>query len=325
MEFCPLGASAIEVSRIGLGTWPLGGSVVLAGRPTGYGTVPESEAVRTIRRAVELGIRFFDTADTYGLGRAEKLLGAALADRRGEAFVATKAGWIPDGSDQWTPDLSPEHLVAAAERSRRRLGVDTIDLFQLHRVPEAGPETERALDALEELKTRGVIRLAGASAGHDVAGGRRLLKTGRLDALQVHYNLLHQAAAPLLDEARAAGVGVIASTPLAYGFLAGRYARATRFSPDDWRSRLTGEEIAARVERVHDLRFLARNGERTLLQAAIRFVLSHPAVTVAIPGCRRVEQVDEIAGTFASPPLSDIEIARARDTLRTKGRVPAGS
>jgi aryl-alcohol dehydrogenase-like predicted oxidoreductase len=297
--------------------------VQLAGQPTGYGRVSESEAVRAIRRALELGINFFDTADSYGIGRAERLLGKALADRRDQVLVATKAGWVPDGAEKWMPDVSPDHLRAAAERSRRRIGVDCLDLFQLHRVPEPGAETEQALDALEELKTRGVIRLGGVSVTHDVDGGRRMLRTGRIDVLQVHYNLLHQGSAALLDEAFAAGVGVVVSSPLAYGFLTGRYTRATTFADDDWRSRLTGEEILARVGRVTELAFLTRDGGRSMLAAALQFVLAHPAVTTAIPGARKLEQVEGLVAALDALPLSDIEAARAREVSRARARVAA--
>ena len=295
----------------------------LGGRPTGYGEVSESEAVRALQRAVEMGVSFFDTSDTYGLGRAERLLGKALAGRRGQVVIATKAGWVPDGMEGWLADVSADHVRAAAERSRRRLQVDVIDLFQLHGAPQPGSTTDEALDALDELKTRGVVRLIGASVGFDVDAGRRLLRTGRLDAIQVHYNLLHQGAAPLLEEARAAGVGVLVSSPLAYGFLSGRYTRATRFPDDDWRSQLTHEEVAARVERAAKVRFLAGEGTRTVLDAAILFVLAHPAVTAATPGFRNVEQVEGLVGALEAQGLSDIEIARARETARSRSRATA--
>ncbi|MGH2571188.1 MAG: aldo/keto reductase, partial [bacterium] len=265
-----------------------------------------------------------DTSDSYGLGRAERILGSALAARRGQAVIATKAGWVPDGSERWMKDLSADHLRAAAQRSRERLGVDRLDVFQLHAVPEEGAETAAALDALDELKAQGVVRLAGASVGADFEAGRRLVKSGRIDVLQVHYNLLQQgSAAELLDEAEAGGVGVIASLPLAHGFLAGGYTRATRFARSDWRSRLTPEEISARVERVDELRFL-RRGARSLAQAALQFVLAHPAVSTTIPGFRNEEQVEDLVGSLAVPALSDIEVARARELGREWSRpVPA--
>lgn len=321
MEYRPLGKAGPKVSRLGLGTWPLGGSVMLAGQPSGYGQVPDSEAVRALRHALDRGVNFFDTSDSYGLGRAERLLGRALSDRAGQVVIATKAGWVPDGSEKWVPDVSADHLRAACERSRRRLQIDTIDLFQLHRVPAEGAETDEALDALDELKTRGAIRLAGASAGLDTDGALRLVRTGRLDAVQVHYNLLHQGASALMDEAATRGLGVIVSTPLAWGFLAGRYTRGTRFATDDWRSRLTEDEIAARVERAERLRFLTGDGRRTYLAAALGFVLAHPSVTCAIPGFRDAEQVDGLLAALDAPPLSDIEVARARDGARSRQSV----
>jgi aryl-alcohol dehydrogenase-like predicted oxidoreductase len=273
--------------------------------------------VRGLERALDLGVSFFDASDSYGLGRAERILGDALAARRGQVVIATKAGWVPDGAERWTKDLSADHLRAAALRSRDRLGVDCIDVYQLHAIPDEGSETEEALDVLDELKERGVIRLAGASVGSEFDTGLRLVRTGRIQALQVHYNLLQQGAATeLLDEAAGRGVGVIASIPLAYGFLSGRYTRSTCFAKDDWRSRLTREEITARVARIEELRFLAPGGVRSLAQAALQFVLAHPAVSVTIPGFRNAEQVEDLVAALDVPPLSDIEVARARELGR---------
>ncbi|MEZ5066423.1 MAG: aldo/keto reductase [bacterium] len=303
----------LRVSEIGLGTWALGGSLRLGGAPTGYGDVPSSEGRRALERALDLGINFFDTSDTYGLGRAERLLGEVASKRRGQVVLATKAGWVPDGQERWLKDLSEDHLRAAVERSRTRLDTDVIDVFLLHAVPEAGDETSRALDVLDELRTAGRIHLRGASVAYDVEAGQRLLATDRLDVLEVHYNLLHSGAAPeLLDDARVRGVSVIASSPLAYGFLSGRYTRATTFAADDWRSRLTAEEIAARVERVAELRSVFTT-DAPLARIALQFVLAHPAVATAIPGFRRAEQVEELAEAASAPRLSDIEVARARE------------
>jgi aryl-alcohol dehydrogenase-like predicted oxidoreductase len=324
MEYRKLGRTGQRVSEVGLGTWPIGGSIVLGGAPTGYGEVPESEAVRAIRHGLERGVSFFDSADTYGLGRAERILGQAIAGRHGQVVVATKVGWVPDGAERWVADLSPEHLRAAAERSRRRLGVDVIDVLQLHPVPAEGDETEAALDALEAIRAAGICRLIGVSVGSDFAAGMRLLATDRVHVVQVHFNLLQQgAAAELLDEAQTRGAGVIASIPLAYGFLSGRYTRATVFPDDDWRSRLTPQERAARVERTTELRFLTGDGARTMVQCAVQFALSHPAVSTTIPGFKTPEQVEELVSAPDAPALSDIELARARDVARAHVRPAA--
>jgi aryl-alcohol dehydrogenase-like predicted oxidoreductase len=133
----------------------------------------------------------------------------------------------------------------------------------------------------------------------------------------VYYNLLQQGAAgELFDACRKRGVGVVAAIPLAYGFLAGRTTRGTVFASDDWRSRLTRDEIAARVGRVEELRFLTREGARTMVHAALQFVLAHPAVSTTIPGFRSPEQVEGIVSALEAEPLSDIEIARARELGR---------
>lgn len=324
MNYRRLGRADVSVSEVGLGTWPIGGSILLGGVPTGYGSVPESEAADAIRVGMDLGVSFLDAADSYGLGRAERILAKAVAGRRGQVVLATKVGWVPDGVERWVPDLSREHVVAAALRSRGRLGVDVLDVLQLHAIPGEGAETDEALDALDELKTRQVCRLTGASVGAAFADGLRLVRTGRLDVLQVHYNLLQQgAAAELLDEAHARGVGVVASIPLAYGFLGGRYTRATRFDSDDWRSRLSAEEVAARADRVAELRFLGADGARPLVHAALQFVLAHPAVSTTIPGFRNREQVEELVAAVDGARLSDIEVARARELGRPASRASA--
>ncbi len=303
--------------------WPAGGSIFLAGMPTGYGVVPETEAVRAVARALDLGVNFFDTSDSYGLGRSERVLGRAVGSRRGQVILATKAGFVPDGSERWLKDLSADHLRAAADRSRRRLAVDTIDVFQLHAVPDPGEETEEALDTLDELKRRGVIRAVGVSIAADYDAGVRLARTGRVDVLQVYYNLLQQGAELELFEAtQACGVGVVAAIPLAYGFLSGRYTSKTVFAKDDWRCRLTRDEVAARVERVEQLRFLTADGKRTLLEAALQFALAPAAVSTVIPGFRNPEQVEGLVHALAAPPLSDIEVARARELGGVRGTAP---
>jgi aryl-alcohol dehydrogenase-like predicted oxidoreductase len=319
MNYRKLGRSGTVVSEIGLGTWPIGGSIVLGDVPTGYGRVRDDDAVEAVRRGLDLGVTLVDTSDAYGLGRAERLLGRAVAGRRGQVVVATKIGWVPDGMERWIPDLSGDHLRAAAARSRARLGVDVIDVLQLHVVPAAGDETERALDALDELKMTELCRLTGVSVGADWEAGLRLARTGRVDVVQVHYSLLQQGAAQeLLDDALVRGVGVIASAPLAHGFLSGLRDAEAGFPDDDWRSRFSAEERGARVERVRELEFLGGAGRRTMVQAALQFVLAHPAVSSAIPGFRGAAQVEELATAQDAPRLSDIEVARARDLARAR-------
>jgi aryl-alcohol dehydrogenase-like predicted oxidoreductase len=161
--------------------------------------------------------------------------------------------------------------------------------------------------------------------GADVTAGLRILESGRIDVLQASFNLLQQnASADLFESCRKKKVGIISSIPFAYGFLSGRYTRNTVFSKDDWRSRLTREEVAARVSRVEDLRFLTADGTRPLIHAALQFVLGHPQISTTIPGFRSVEQVNGILEALESEPLSDIEFARARELGKIwQGTVPA--
>jgi aryl-alcohol dehydrogenase-like predicted oxidoreductase len=288
MKYRKLGATNLEVSEIGFGAWGIGGNQF----GNSYGPADDEESLRAITAAVDLGCTFFDTADVYGHGHSEELLGQALKSRRKEVILATKGG-----SDFYhnPPRLNftESHLQFAVEQSLKRLGTDYIDLYQLHNPPFSVIEGGRVFDPLEKLKAQGKIRYYGISI-HDPQEGLLAIKVGRPSAIQVVYNYLHRdAAEELFMRAIAEGVGIIAREPLANGFLTGKYTKDSVFPVGDIRHQWPSKYQAQLVNQIESFKKTVGESSKTLAQSAIRFVLAQPAVSTVIPGCKTTEQAQE--------------------------------
>jgi aryl-alcohol dehydrogenase-like predicted oxidoreductase len=312
-----LGRTGLSVHPIGFGGWAIGGNRF----GNSYGPTDDAECKRAVRRAHELGCNFFDTADVYGHGHSEELLGEALADIRQQVLLATKVGGnfynrdvnpllrgrIADALghplDQEPPDaplpithdttFTPRYVRFALERSLRRLRTDYVDLLQLHNPPIdliADPETYRVL---EDLKREGKIRFYGVSV-HPPDEGLAAIAVQRPDAIQLVYNLLRrEAEAAFLPAAHAADVGVIAREPLANGFLAGGYTRDSVWGQGDIRARMPRPYVAQLAALGARVRELAQQAGATAAQLALKFVLDNAAVSVVIVGMKTVAQVEE--------------------------------
>ena len=299
METRRLGQTDLEVSAIGLGCWGISGD---------WGAVERAQALATLTRAFELGVTFFDTADLYGRGRSEELVCEALGAHRREIVIATKGGMnFYDGERHL--DFRPEYIQFALEQSLKRLGTDYVDLYQLHN-PEASHLTDDLFALLERLRERGKIRHYGVSLNSRMEG-LAALADRQPASLQVIYNLLDQrAATEVFPWTSARGVGVIARVPLSSGRLTGKFTPAHAFAPGDHRRKRPPEWIAEGAAQAHRLSFLVRGG-RTLAQAALQFVLAHPAVSVTIPGAKSPRQVEENVSAIAAPPLTPVELLQA--------------
>jgi aryl-alcohol dehydrogenase-like predicted oxidoreductase len=304
MRARPFPASAFPASEIGLGCWQLGGS--------DWGAVDDASALAILAAAADSGINFFDTADVYGAGRSETLVGRFLREsRRKDLFVATKLGR--------TAALYPDHytetgLRAATEASLRRLGVDTLDLTQLHCVPAEILRRGEVFEWLRRLRAEGKIRAFGASV-ESVDEGLLCLREQGLASLQVIFNVFRQKpAATLLPQARDKGVAIIVRLPLASGVLSGRFTRETTFPASDHRhynrdgaafnvgETFAGLPFEKAVALADALKPLVPSGW-TLAQLAQRWILDHPAVTTVITGATRVEQVAANVSASTLPPL----------------------
>jgi aryl-alcohol dehydrogenase-like predicted oxidoreductase len=300
MKHRPLGSTGLTVSAIGFGGWGIGGRTTGS---TSYGDTDDSVSRRALARAFDRGITFFDTSPAYGDGRSERLIGEVFRGRRDRVVIATKAGY-----QSWTaaPDYSPAAIRTSVEGSLGRLAADHVDLLQLHNAPaallRARPEI---VGALRELLQQGKIRAWGLSAKSPEEGVAAVREFGA-GVVQVNLNLLDVRAvtAGLAAAALAAGAGLIARTPLCFGFLSGKVSAATRFSAGDHRAAWSGQQRArwqAGADMVFSKAVPASGADRT--HTALRFCLSVPAVASVIPGILTPDEAAFNAAAGDLPPL----------------------
>ncbi len=304
MRRVTLGATRLEVTPLAYGTWQFGGD---------WGPVDERAAIAAIQHARSLGINFFDTAQAYGFGRAERLLGAALAadlrSARESVVIATKGGLRMDG-DRLVRDASPASLRKGVEASLEALGTDYIDLYQVHWPDPQTPIRDTAA-ALAELVREGLIGHVGVS-NHTTAQIGQFAAVLPVETVQPPYHLFRRdIEAGLLPYAAAHHIGVLAYGPLAHGLLGGAITEATTFAAGDWRAHspaFTGAGFARNLEVVTALRAFAADRGATIAQLAVAWVLAHPAVQVAIVGARTPAHLAESLGAL-NLPLSQDELA----------------
>src|SRR6195952_233169 len=308
MEQRPLGRTGAEVSVVGLGTWQLGGD---------WGDVSEDDAADVLDAALDGGVTLLDTADVYGDGRSEVRIRQALAARGERPFVATKAGRRADPFEAAT--YTPENLRAWIDRSRRNLGVETLDLVQLHCPPPEVYSDQRVYDTLDALVEEEAIAAYGVSV-ETVAEGLTALQHPNVASLQVILNIFRRKPLEeLLPAAASAGVGILARVPLASGLLTGKYDESTTFPADDHRNfNRNGEafdvgETFAGVPfevGVAAAREVAEIGGDSVPTAAfaLRWVIDQPGVTTVIPGARNVTQVRGNVAAATLAPLTDSQL-----------------
>ncbi|HEY0411456.1 MAG TPA: aldo/keto reductase [Candidatus Dormibacteraeota bacterium] len=294
----PLGASGMDITRVGFGAWAIGG----AGWSFGWGAQDDDEAVAAIRAAVEHGINWIDTAAVYGLGHSEELVARALRDipDAGRPLVFTKCGlvWDPQHPDAAPRRVArPDSLRRELEDSLRRLGVEQIDLYQLHWPPEDGTPVEEYWAAMLDLERQGTIRAAGLS-NHGVELLERAEALGHVDSVQPPLSLIdRRAAADVIPWAAAHDTGVIVYSPMHSGLLTGAFdrSRAAALPPDDWRSRnpdFSGDRLERNLALVEALQPVADRHDVGVGAVAVAWALAWPGVTGAIVGARRPEQID---------------------------------
>jgi aryl-alcohol dehydrogenase-like predicted oxidoreductase len=307
MELRPLGRTGRRVSALGFGAWGIGGQMWIGAR--------DAESLRALHRAADLGVNLFDTALVYGSGHSEQLVGRFVRERREEVLVATKVPpldrvWPARAATPVTQVFPAAHVRASVEASLRHLGLERIDLLQLHVWRDEWLDQGDWREAIEELKRAGQVRSFGVSINdHQPESALRLVASGLADAVQVIYNIYDPTpAAQLFPACLAHGVGVLARVPLDEGALTGAITPDTVFPEGDFRNRyFRGErrrEVQARAEA---LRALLGPEAATLPELALRFCLSQDAVSTVIPGMRSVARVEDNArcgdGRRLSPEL----------------------
>jgi aryl-alcohol dehydrogenase-like predicted oxidoreductase len=323
MDKVTLGRSGLKVSPICFGTWELGGE---------WGTFDEKAATTAIRRARDLGINFFDTAQGYGFGASERLLGTALADdfrsNRDEVVVATKGGLRREG-DRLVRDASPAWLRKGVDASLDALGVDVIDLYQVH-WPDANTPFAETAGTLAELVEEGKIRHAGVS-NFDADQMEAFAKEGPLETLQPPYHMFRRASeAAVLPYCRVHDIGVVVYGPLAHGLLTGVMHSSTMFAADDWRSEsldFTGDTFRRNLAVVDHLKQFAAGRDLSLPALALAWTLANPAVDAAIVGTRNPAHLtDTVKAVDVQLSLEDLaEIDRIlADSAPVRGPSPEG-
>lgn len=312
MKYRTLGKTGLKVSEVGFGAWAIGGNEY----GNSYGPTDDNISTAAVERAFELGCTFYDTADVYGHGHSEELLGKALKEHRDDVVLATKVG----GDFYHDPprmNFNPEYLEFAAAKSCERLQTDYIDLYQLHNPPAQLLKTGKIFESLEKLKDSGRIRHYGVSI-HDPQEGLVSMKNGQPATIQVVFNLLRQEAKnQLFQAAREQNVAIIAREPLSNGFLTGKFTIDSTFPSGDIRSNFPRNYQAGLIRAAQQLRLL-ESKTRTLAQASIRFALDHKDVSTVIPGAKTPQQTEENIKASELPSLTGEDLLRIR-ILREQG------
>ncbi|MEJ2411896.1 MAG: aldo/keto reductase [Anaerolineales bacterium] len=293
-----LGKSGLSVTEIGIGLWAIGGDE--------WGPVDDQNSLDTIEAALDAGINFFDTADVYGLGHSESLLGQAMEGRREQFIVASKIGWIGFDHDDFVSVYdSTEKLMAGVEENLARLNTEYIDLLQCH-IHKPEPNTKYFIEGFQRLQQKGLIKAYGLSSSM-FEFIKDFNSDGGMATLQIDYSILNRTAEEeIFPYCLEHDIGVIVRGPLAMGILTGKFDRNTQFPEGDFRQNWIENPDENKIflndlQKVDQLREVA--GEQNLAQLAIQFVLAHPAVTTVIPGAKTVNQLRQNVAAGELPPL----------------------
>ncbi|PEE39697.1 aldo/keto reductase [Bacillus pseudomycoides] len=307
MKYRTLGKTGLTVSEIGFGAWAIGGDE--------WGPVNDKHSITAMKKAIECGVNFIDTADVYGLGHSEKLVAQAIKEHRNDIVLSTKGGLI---GHHYDPDGEPvydtvEKVIAVFETSLLRLQTDYIDVYFCHIWWDKKEETEAFLRTFEILKRDGKVRAVGVST-HDLQYIKNFNKDGEIDVVQLDYSILNRVPEnDILPYLQEQNLGAVIRGPLKMGILTGKFTEQTTFPEGDLRQDWPKETwFQDDLRKVEQLRCLS-NPERTLGQLALRYVLSHPAVSVAIPGAKTANQAAENTAASVRPLLLEEELAYIRD------------
>jgi aryl-alcohol dehydrogenase-like predicted oxidoreductase len=307
-----LGRTGLQITRVGFGAWAIGGG----GWEFGWGPQDDDQSIAAVHRALELGVNWIDTAAAYGFGRSEEVVGRALEGVAERPYVFTKCSLVEGPERCVVHDLSRDSVLREAEASLKRLGIDAIDLYQIH-WPIPGPQIEEGWAALAELKEQGLVRHIGVS-NFDVDQLRRIQRIAPVETLQPPYSLVaREVEGEILPFVEREGVGVVVYSPMGSGLLTGRMTRQrlAAMSDDDWRKRdprFSEPQLSGHLALVARLDTVARRHDTTPGAVAVAWALRNPAVDAAIVGFRRPDQVDPLL------PAADLDLT-AEDLAEIEG------
>ncbi len=293
MNYRQFGKTDLMVSEVGFGAWAIGGPAWAGNIPIGWGETDDHESMIALRSAFDQGINFYDTADFYGLGHSEELIGKVFGNNE-KVIIATKVGQKPGIAKPVDIDYSKAYVLKACEASLKRLQRDQLDYYQLHVANIGHLQQGECIEAMELLQQKGYIRYWGISLStyNPFPEANYMMQHLCGHGVQLVFNIINQAALPLFAELKEKGYGVIARMPLQFGLLAGKFDDSTRFDENDHRSfRLTPEIIREANELLSALGLISQRYNIPKALFALSFILSFPEVGVVIPGIRTIQQV----------------------------------
>ncbi len=306
------GRTELFVGQIGFGAWGIGGPAMVEHHPIGWGKVDDSTSVRALQKALDLGINFYDTADFYGFGHSEELIGRTFENRK-EVVIATKVGHRLGKDQSLVLDYSKEHIIKACHKSLRRLRRETIDYYQLHSARVFHLQDGECIEALEQLKQEGKIRYWGISLNtfHPEPEADFLINKDLGDGFQLVLNIINQRALPVIRKADKRGYGIIARMPLQFGLLTGKFSPKTTFEKDDHRSfRLTTEVISKCLECLKDVWLLTEKYKISKTCLSLSFCVSFPEISTVIPGIKTPKQAIENTSNIVQLEEKDLTFIR---------------
>ena len=309
MNFRKFGNTDLLVSEIGFGAWAIGGGAMIGNTAIGWGETDDITSIKAIYRSLEVGINFFDTADIYGLGHSEKLLGNTVGNNK-DVIIATKVGNV-SRNDQFTFDYSKEYILQACEKSLKRLGRETIDYYQLHTARLSHLQQGDCIEAMQLLQQSGKIRYWGLSLNtyEPFAEANYLLENNLGSGFQLVLNILNQKAVPLIKKAGAAGYGIIARMPLQFGLLTGKFDAGVNFPENDHRKkRVTKDVVDACNLGLQPVWNLCEKYNVTKTQLALSYILSYSEVSTVIPGIRTIEQAESNTTGLIQLSIEDMKV-----------------
>ena len=300
MRYRKFGNTDLLVSEIGFGAWAIGGGAMIGSTAIGWGDTDDNVSIKAIHSALDAGINFFDTADIYGLGHSEELLGKIIGNKK-DVILATKVGNV-SRNDQFTVDYSKEYILAACDASLKRLERDVIDYYQLHSARIQHLQNGECIEAMAQLLQEGKIRYWGISLNtfDPLPEGDFFIQNKVGNGFQLVLNLLNQKTLPLLKRSAEDGYGVIVRMALQFGLLTGKFDKEVNFSANDHRkNRLTKEVVDVSNNALQPIWALCNKYKCTKTQLALSYILSYPEVSTIIAGIRTSEQVQlNTSGSF---------------------------
>ncbi|WKN29848.1 aldo/keto reductase [Porifericola rhodea] len=313
MNYRDFGDTGLKVSEIGFGAWGIGGPAMAGDIPIGWGDVDDDTSIQALHTAFEQGINFYDTADFYGLGHSEELIGKVFGNSD-DVIIASKVGHRLAKDQSIYVDYSCQYIIKACEDSLRRLQRDSIDYYQLHTAKKDDLEKGECIEALEQLKAAGKIRFWGLSLNtfEPEPEAHYMLSRGLGSGFQLVYNILNQIALPILEQAKEQKKGVIARMPLQFGLLTGKFDKQSRFDANDHRHfRLSPEILQSSLDALEEIWPLTEKYGLSKTELSLSYILSFDAISTVIPGIKTPEQARQNTNNIV--PL----LAEDRDFIST--------